>query len=130
MKKEWYAAKELAGIPGFPSSPQRINLRAKRDDWKKRRRSGVQGKALEYHIDNLPDNILNILKLKEKNVQYHVNKRESSSILIEAIERLTESKREKVISFITSFGTEGLIELIDQRQADNPQEKSPLKQED
>ncbi|GFN45505.1 DNA-binding protein [Candidatus Regiella insecticola] len=130
MKKEWFAAKELAGIPGLPSSPQGINLRAKRDDWKKRRRSGVQGKALEYHIDNLPDNILNILRLNENNIQYRVNKKESSSILIEAIERLTESKREKVISFITSFGTEGLIELIDQRQANNPQEKSPLKQED
>jgi hypothetical protein len=52
MNKEWYAAKELVGIAGFPTTPQAINQRAKSEGWRKQKRSGVQGKALEYHISS------------------------------------------------------------------------------
>lgn len=44
MKKEWFAAKELTGVAGLPSSPQGINLMARREGWISRRRKGVQGK--------------------------------------------------------------------------------------
>lgn len=32
---------------------------AKREGWEQRRRRGVQGKAVEYHIGSLPITILN-----------------------------------------------------------------------
>ena len=44
MKNEWFAAKELTGIAGLPSSPQGINLMARREGWISRRRKGVQEK--------------------------------------------------------------------------------------
>lgn len=44
MNKEWFAAKELTGVAGLPSSPQGINLMARREGWISRRRKGVQGK--------------------------------------------------------------------------------------
>ena len=43
MKKLWFTAKELAGLEGLPTSPQGINLMARREGWKNRRKRGVQG---------------------------------------------------------------------------------------
>lgn len=54
MKKLWFTAKELAGLEGLPTSPQGINLMARREGWKNRRKRGVQGKAVEYYYESLP----------------------------------------------------------------------------
>lgn len=73
MKKEWFAAKELAGLDGLPSSPQGVNLMAKREGWEQRRRRGVQGKAVEYHIESLPHTILNSLQFKGRSCSIYDN---------------------------------------------------------
>jgi hypothetical protein len=103
MKNEWFAAKELTGIAGLPSSPQGINLMARREGWISRRRKGVQGKALEYHIDSLPSNVRNLLVLKE-----------DGAVWIEYYYHLTESEREKMVAFLMREGIGGLLARIDE----------------
>ena len=51
--KEWYSSKELMGLPGLPSTQQRITEKAKREGWKKRARAG-KGGGWEYHYTSLP----------------------------------------------------------------------------
>ena len=53
------------GKSGLPSTPQGVNLMARREGWVSRRRSGVQGKALEYHIDSLPFGANSLSALRE-----------------------------------------------------------------
>ena len=53
------------GKAGLPSTPQGVNLMARREGWVSRRRSGVQGKALEYHIDSLPFGANSLSALRE-----------------------------------------------------------------
>lgn len=92
MKKEWFAAKELAGLDGLPSSPQGVNLMAKREGWEQRRRRGVQGKAVEYHIESLPTTILNSLQLREDPAKYTPTRQDPLSLWVEAIIVLPRQK--------------------------------------
>ena len=107
MKNEWFAAKELTGIAGLPSSPQGINLMARREGWISRRRKGVQGKALEYHIDSLP-------VLKEDGAAYDVERQDPLAVWIEYYYHLTESEREKMVAFLMREGIGGLLARIDE----------------
>ncbi|CNJ10251.1 DNA-binding protein [Yersinia aldovae] len=111
MKKEWFAAKELAGLEGLPSSPQGINLMAKREGWEQRRRRGVQGKAVEYHIESLPATILGSLQLREEPAQY-TTRQDPLAVWVEAYYRFTEDEREQILSFIFREGARSLIELL------------------
>ncbi len=52
MKKEWFTAKELAGLPGMPSTDRRVRSKAKREVWQSQKRS--KGKGHEYHLTSLP----------------------------------------------------------------------------
>lgn len=112
MKKEWFAAKELTGVAGLPSSPQGINLMARREGWISRRRKGVQGKALEYHIDSLPAGTRNLLILKEDPALYEVERKDPLTVWIEYYYHLTESEREKVLAFLMREGIGGLLARV------------------
>ncbi len=46
MKNLWFTAKELAGLEGLPTSPQGINLMARREGWKNRRKEGCKVRLL------------------------------------------------------------------------------------
>ncbi|CQI89315.1 MuA-transposase/repressor protein CI DNA-binding protein [Yersinia rohdei] len=112
MKKEWFAAKELAGLDGLPSSPQGVNLMAKREGWEQRRRRGVQGKAVEYHIESLPATILNSLHLRDEPAKYTPTRQDPLALWVEAYYRFTEAEREQVIAFIFREGAKSLIERL------------------
>ncbi|CFQ42931.1 MULTISPECIES: DNA-binding protein [Yersinia] len=112
MKKEWFAAKELAGLEGLPSSPQGVNLMAKREGWEQRRRRGVQGKAVEYHIESLPSTILNSLQLREEPAQYTPVRQDPVNIWIEAYYQLTEAERAQVIAFLLREGIGALMKRL------------------
>ncbi len=109
MKKEWFSAKELVGVAGLPSSTQGVNLMARRDGWEQRRRRGVQGKALEYHVTSLPDVVLNALSLKEDSAKYVANRQDPLGVWIEAYYQLTEIERSKVIAFILREGITSMM---------------------
>ncbi|NHB94946.1 DNA-binding protein [Photorhabdus stackebrandtii] len=113
MKKEWYSAKELVGIAGLPSSPQGINLMARREGWEYRRKLGVQGKALEYHINSLPEDVLNMLSVGENTVDYANKRQDPFLIWVEAYYQLTKVEREKIVKFILREGLAKLISYID-----------------
>jgi len=51
--KEWFSAKELAGMPGLPGTIQGVKKAAKREGWKSRKRKG-RGGGFEYHLSALP----------------------------------------------------------------------------
>lgn len=51
--KQWYTAKQLAGLPGLPVTPSGIVRRARIDGWVTRRRAF--GKGLEYQVVPGPD---------------------------------------------------------------------------
>ncbi|KAA1182945.1 DNA-binding protein [Photorhabdus heterorhabditis] len=113
MKKEWYSAKELVGIAGLPSSPQGINLMARREGWEYRRKRGVQGKALEYHMNSLPEDVLNVLSVGESTIDYTNKRQDPFLIWVEAYYQLTKVEREKVVKFILREGLAKLIGYID-----------------
>ncbi|NVK42141.1 MAG: DDE-type integrase/transposase/recombinase [Oceanospirillaceae bacterium] len=50
--KEWFTAKELAGLEGLPTSDRRVRERAKTGNWTSRDRAS--GKGQEYHVSSLP----------------------------------------------------------------------------
>ncbi len=52
--KEWFSAKELAGLPGMPTTVQGIIKRSLSDNWSARPRQG-RGGGREYHITCLPE---------------------------------------------------------------------------
>ncbi|WP_340609869.1 DNA-binding protein [Xenorhabdus bharatensis] len=111
MKKEWYSAKELIGLAGLPSSPQGVNLMARREGWEQRRKRGVQGKALEYHVNSLPEDVLNVLAVSESSVEYYRNKRQDPFMIwVEAYYQLTKPERERMVKFILRKGLASLVQ--------------------
>ncbi|WP_027696723.1 helix-turn-helix domain-containing protein [Vibrio litoralis] len=61
--REWFLSSELMEIDGLPSSPQGLSQKAKRNDWKSRKASG-KGTALEYHISNFSNDVIEQLQAK------------------------------------------------------------------
>ncbi|PQQ37283.1 DNA-binding protein [Photorhabdus luminescens] len=103
----------MVGIAGLPSSPQGINLMARREGWEYRRKRGVQGKALEYHINSLPEDVLNVLSVGESTIDYTNKRQDPFLIWIEAYYQLTKVEREKIVKFILREGLAKLIGYID-----------------
>ncbi|PVZ89145.1 DNA-binding protein [Serratia sp. S1B] len=116
MKNEWFAAKELIGIAGLPSSTQGINLMARREGWVSRRRRGVQGKALEYHVDSLPADTRNLLILRETPAAYDVERQDPLSVWIEYYYHLSEKERGEVTAFLMREGVNSLLAWIAEKQ--------------
>lgn len=63
--KEWYAASELVGFNGIPTTRTRILEKAKRDGWKCRPRTG-KGGGNEFHISSFPEETRVDIALKER----------------------------------------------------------------
>ena len=61
--KEWFSIQELLGISGLPNSDRGIMKKADREQWQKRQREGVKGKAYEYHLHSLPPETQKQLRL-------------------------------------------------------------------
>lgn len=52
--REWYAASELAGLPGAPATVSGVIRAARRGGWQSRKRAG-RGGGYEYHLSSLPE---------------------------------------------------------------------------
>lgn len=114
MKKLWFTAKELAGIDGLPTSPQGINLMARREGWKNRRKRGVQGKAVEYYFESLPTDIQGQLNVYEPSVPYQAQRMDAFQIWTEAYYQLTETERKTIVKYILRYGLSSLLTKIEQ----------------
>ncbi|AVJ19966.1 DNA-binding protein [Serratia rhizosphaerae] len=112
MKSEWFSAKELTGIAGLPSSPQGINQMARREKWVSQRRKGVQGKAVEYHIDSLPPGVRNTLMLKEDSAGYTAERQDPLTVWIAYFHHMSDDERERIQAFLLREGIGGLLALI------------------
>lgn len=119
MKKEWYAAKELTGKDGLPTSTQGVHGMARRLSWVKRRRLGVQGRAVEYHINSLPGKAVTCLAMNEQSAEYvYTSNQDPLVIWIESYKQLKEPERETMISFIVR---EGVAEILNRlRKPEEP----------
>lgn len=56
--KEWYAAKELAGLPGMPGTERSVNRKAQKEQWRFQdvpAPGGPGGKRREYHLSSIPE---------------------------------------------------------------------------
>jgi len=51
--RNWYSARELAGLPGMPGTERAIQIKAKREHWEGQARLG--SKAIEYSFAMLPE---------------------------------------------------------------------------
>ncbi len=65
--RNWYSAKDLAGLKGVPQSVRGVQMRAKRESWTSRHCKG-QGGGLEYHLDSLPENTVTALRCKKESL--------------------------------------------------------------
>lgn len=115
MKKEWFSTNELTGIAGLPSTIQGINQKARREQWKSRKRLGIQGKALEYHIDSVPDKVKQILRTHENGAQYITNGNDPFTIWVTAYNQLTPTERDKIVALIVRDGVTELMARVNKR---------------
>ncbi|MFW2328999.1 helix-turn-helix domain-containing protein [Aeromonas allosaccharophila] len=51
MINQWMSAKEIAELPGMPSTIQGVHKKAKRDGWQQRKQAGVKGPGVEYLVE-------------------------------------------------------------------------------
>ncbi len=114
MKKEWFAAKDLVGINGLPTTTQGIHGMARRQGWETRRRLGVQGRAVEYHINSLPKLMKPALIIQEKSAEYLCSSYHDPLLIwIESYKQLNDVEREAVVSFIVREGMMAMIKRLE-----------------
>ncbi|AQS38609.1 integrase family protein [Shewanella psychrophila] len=68
MSKQWYTPKELADLPGFPSTDRRTREKCIRENYLSRKK--IVGKGNEYHIDSLPIETQAYIKAKQVEGSY------------------------------------------------------------
>lgn len=85
--KEWYSAKELAGVAGLPTTDRAIQISAKRESWQSKKRSG-RGGGLEYHISSLPAKTQTALRISA--AKRAVSTETTQAILAEEYSRETQ----------------------------------------
>jgi len=124
MAKMWYSSKDLSSIEGLPSTMQGINRKARVEGWKSRKRSGVQGKAIEYHIDSLPDFIKSyLIHNQEQSVTYNIVPVEPLQIWVSAFLRLKSNEQDDVMAWLIRDGIKGLLRFVEeQKRKDNGNE--------
>ena len=115
MYKEWLMAKELVGLQGLPMTTQGVNAMARRENWISRKRKGIQGKALEYHVSSLPIDIFEHLFANETPAIYQVKRNDNSSIWQEVYNQLSSDERALILAFIIREGALALVDLINKK---------------
>ena len=112
MRKEWFSSKELTAIDGLPSTIQGVNRKARVEQWQSRKRSGVQGKAIEYYIESLPDFVKTHLKIKNKSGCYDIDTAEPAKIWLSAFFELAPKEQEVVLTWLLRHGLRNLLSFI------------------
>lgn len=114
--KEWFSSKELSSIAGMPSTIQGINRKARAENWTARKRSGVRGKALEYHIGSLPPEVKKVLFLEEESANYVFSPIEPLQLWLTAFELLSNEEQSLVASWLMRNGIKDFISFINKTE--------------
>lgn len=115
MTKEWFSSKELTVIDGLPSTMQGVNRKARVEKWRSRKRSGVQGKAIEYHVDSLPNFVKSYLHAKESPAAYTIAPIEPVQLWVSAFQQLKHEEQEAVIAWLMRNGVKDLVSFVEQQ---------------
>lgn len=121
MSKEWFSSKELTSLDGLPSTIQGVNRKARIENWKSRKRQGVQGKAIEYHIDSLPSLVKNSLSLRDVSAAYTIPSAAPMQLWLSAFTRLNETEQEIITNWLMRNGVKDLVNFVIEQ---NKQEES------
>lgn len=117
--KEWFSSKELLSIAGMPSTIQGVNRKARSENWTARKRTGVRGKALEYHINSLPLSVKRVLFLEEESATYVVSPIDPLQLWMTAFEQLSVDEKSIVISWLMRNGIKDFISFINKHKKDS-----------
>lgn len=112
MRKEWFSSKELTAVDGLPSTTQGINRRARVEKWRSRKRSGVQGKAIEYHIDSFPEFVKTHFKMRKVPDTGDMDMAESAKIWLSIYSQFTPKEQEIVLAWVLRHGLRDLLSFI------------------
>ena len=141
MEKSWLAPDELVGIAGLPKSRQGVNRRAREEGWEKRRRKGVQGRAVEYAFDSLPQMVRQRLQLKEMSAPHYVTDSVSPKLLdqlssslppsqllilwIQLFHNLTEQDQTALIDYVLHEGVMAMLSRLEVDQDTREDDEHP-----
>lgn len=114
--KEWFSSKELSSIAGMPSTIQGINRKARAENWTARKRSGVRGKAVEYHIGSLPPEVKKALFIEEEGANYVVSPIVPLQLWLTAFEQLSTDEQTLVASWLMRNGIKDFINFINKTE--------------
>ena len=117
--KEWFSSKELLSIAGMPSTIQGVNRKARSENWTSRKKTGVRGKALEYHINSLPLSVKKALYLEEESATYVVSPIDPLQLWMTAFEQLSVDEKSIVISWLMRNGIKDFISFINKHKKDS-----------
>lgn len=115
MDKEWFAPHELVGVAGLPKSPQGLNKRAREDGWEKRRRKGVQGRAVEYALRSLPSEVRSSLLMEETSAPVYQSHKETPLLTswMHIFHQLSERERSSLINFVLREGAVAMLSRLE-----------------
>ncbi|WP_174847161.1 DNA-binding protein [Yersinia artesiana] len=116
MTKEWFSAKELVGTPSLPTTTQGLHAKARREKWIVRRRQGVQGKAVEYSIDNFSEKICNWLSNYDDKLK-RVTVHDPFDVLIYSFKQLTQEERHELSEYILREGIVSIYKKVINNEA-------------
>ena len=96
--KEWYLAKEIAGLSGVPSSPSNVTRLGTQKNWQKRQVEGAKGVTYEYHLSSLPPETQQALRLQAALAEVkppEMAQQKPSLDLVRKLNQASDAAREK-----------------------------------
>ena len=116
MKKAWFSTKELLGVAGLPTTRQGLTGRARRENWDRQQRTGVQGRGLEYALSSLPLEVQRALTQREMreetaspyraSVKAPVTEADPLAAWMAIYQQFLPEERDNVISLVMREGIE------------------------
>ncbi|EEP96852.1 hypothetical protein yaldo0001_30520 [Yersinia aldovae ATCC 35236] len=67
---------------------------------------------MEYSIEGLPPDVLNVLRLQETTAEYTLPRQDPLAVWIEAYNQLTDAERSQVVAFLLREGVGTLIKRL------------------
>lgn len=122
MKETWLTPKEIAAMPGMPTTIQGIHKKAKREGWCSRRKKGIQGPAVEYYVTVSSENSLFETedKVSECSLYYEnpVKRKELENLWRFIFRQLSDEEAQQLIGFFLKEGVGKFIKKSEREDKD------------